>query len=979
MYWIYTTTTSLLNKLLTKIYTKQKEKQMIKKIIFAVTFLISFLGFSQQEIDLTLKYNSSLNRYEVYARPSFTQNNFTWGPSQISIVTPSNLADSPLTILSNQAGNWGDNSVIYSPSAQPQNDFHGVESGGALINLTSGVETLIFSFVLPDGCVSGLRLFNNGIDPDSSQAGMFGGDFSNTIDNGMITDVFNTTYNNNGSSCIDAIDDTPNTIIGSSGSTNVINVFDNDILNGSPVNLVDVILTELNPNPTDPLTLNPDGSVDVAPNTPAGTYTLTYQICEVGNNLNCDSAIVTVVVEAAEIIANDDNASATPFNGASGQNNVINIYTNDTLNGNSFVPSEIIYTTLTPFSNSNITVDSNGNVSIAPNTPAGTYTSTYQICEVLNPTNCDDAIITIVVEGSDIVANDDTPSNPINGTDGGVNVINVLDNDTLNGSPVDPADVILTELNPNPTDPLTLNTDGSVDVAPNTPAGTYTLTYQICEVLNPSNCDDAIVTIVVEAAEIIANDDDASTNPINGASGQNNVINIYTNDTLNGNSFVPSEIIYTTLTPFSNSNITVDSNGNVSIAPNTPAGTYTSTYQICEVLNPTNCDDAIITIVVEGSDIVANDDTPSNPINGTDGGTNVINVLDNDTLNGSPVNPADVILTELNPNPTDPLTLNPDGSVDVAPNTPAGTYILTYQICEVLNPTNCDDATVTVIVELKSFFVKVMLQGSLFGTSNGIMRDDLRLNNVIPLTEPYTELGNTGNIRFTRPDFISSEQTNAAILSVTGDNAIVDWVFVELRDPLDNTIVLHTKAALVQKDGDVVESFDGVSPLRFTGINRTSYYVAIKHRNHIGSMSNTPVTFNGNDITFDFTTSTPVSLWNENATFEGAEQVQDISGKYALWAGNTNSDRKVKYSGTLNDQSLIFNTVINHIANSFNNYNFDFVLPVYSNGDVNMDAKVKYRGVLNDSNYVFFNVITKYLLNASDLYNYDLFKEQIPN
>ena len=272
-----------------------------------------------------------------------------------------------------------------------------------------------------------------------------------------------------------------------------------------------------------------------------------------------------------------------------------------------------------------------------------------------------------------------------------------------------------------------------------------------------------------------------------------------------------------------------------------------------------------------------------------------------------------------------------------------------------------------------------MLQGSLFGTTNGIMRDDLRLNNVIPLTEPYTELGNSGNTRFVRPDFISSEQTNASVLSITGDNAIVDWVFVELRDPLDNTIVLHTKAALVQKDGDVVESFDGVSPLRFTGINRTSYYVAIKHRNHIGSMSNTPVTFNGNDITFDFTTSTPASLWNENATFEGAEQVLDISGKYALWAGNTNSDRKVKYSGTFNDQSLIFNTVINHIANSFNNYNFDFVLPVYSNGDVNMDAKVKYRGVLNDSNYIFFNVITKYLLNASDLYNYDLFKEQIPN
>jgi hypothetical protein len=42
---------------------------------------------------------------------------------------------------------------------------------------------------------------------------------------------------------------------------------------------------------------------------------------------------------------------------------------------------------------------------------------------------------------------------------------------------------------------------------PGTPAGSYTLTYQICEVLNASNCDTAVVTVTVSAASIIANDD----------------------------------------------------------------------------------------------------------------------------------------------------------------------------------------------------------------------------------------------------------------------------------------------------------------------------------------------------------------------------------------------------------------------------------------------------------------------------------------
>jgi uncharacterized repeat protein (TIGR01451 family) len=36
-----------------------------------------------------------------------------------------------------------------------------------------------------------------------------------------------------------------------------------------------------------------------------------------------------------------------------------------------------------------------------------------------------------------------------------------------------------------------------VSVAPLTPGGTYTLTYRICEILNPTNCDDALVTVEV--------------------------------------------------------------------------------------------------------------------------------------------------------------------------------------------------------------------------------------------------------------------------------------------------------------------------------------------------------------------------------------------------------------------------------------------------------------------------------------------------
>ena len=69
--------------------------------------------------------------------------------------------------------------------------------------------------------------------------------------------------------------------------------------------------------------------------------------------------------------------------------------------------------------------------------------------------------------------------------------LNVLTNDTLNGTPIVPADVTIT---PVTTGPLTVNADGTVTVAPGTPAGPYTVTYQVCENLNPANCDTADVT-----------------------------------------------------------------------------------------------------------------------------------------------------------------------------------------------------------------------------------------------------------------------------------------------------------------------------------------------------------------------------------------------------------------------------------------------------------------------------------------------------
>ena len=114
-------------------------------------------------------------------------------------------------------------------------------------------------------------------------------------------------------------------------------------------------------------------------------------------------------------------------------------------------------------------------VEVAPNTPAGNYTLVYKICEVLNPSNCDNATVTVPVSAANIDAIDDNGTS-VNGTNGGTSLANVLSNDILNGTTgIDPSKVTTTFVSSTSTGITLVGTD--VEVAAGTPAGNYTLVY----------------------------------------------------------------------------------------------------------------------------------------------------------------------------------------------------------------------------------------------------------------------------------------------------------------------------------------------------------------------------------------------------------------------------------------------------------------------------------------------------------------------
>ncbi|MFZ4545390.1 MAG: T9SS C-terminal target domain-containing protein [Saprospiraceae bacterium] len=124
-----------------------------------------------------------------------------------------------------------------------------------------------------------------------------------------------------------------------------------------------------------------------------------------------------------------------------------------------------------------------------------------------------------------------------------------------------------------------------------------------------------------------------------------------------------------------------------------------------------------------------------------------------------------------------------------------------------------------------------------------------------PLVDPYA--GVQFSSSFSHVNNPSVAATTPTVLATsTGNNAIVDWVFIELRNGVSGaTSVSYTKAALLQADGDVVDA-DGVSAVKFDAAPAGNYYIAVRHRNHLGFRTANQYALSGAVTTLDFSNNT---------------------------------------------------------------------------------------------------------------------------
>ena len=521
-----------------------------------------------------------------------------------------------------------------------------------------------------------------------------------------------------GSTPIVAKADTYTVTNGTNTTTTTGTVLDNDKLGTKTPTTTDVILTVVTTTTnvvgaTKTPTLNNDGTVTVPSGTKSGTYEIVYSICERLNPNNCATATATVKVGSTPIVAKADTYTVT--NGTNTTTTTGTVLDNDKLGTKTPTTTDVILTVVTTTTDvvgatKTPTLNNNGTVTVPSGTKSGTYEIVYSICERLNPNNCATATATVKVGSTPIVAKADTYT-VTNGTSTTTTTGTVLDNDKLGTKTPTTTDVILTVVTTT-TDvvgatktPSIDLTNGKVTVPSGTKSGTYEIVYSICERLNPDNCATTTATVKVGSTPIVAKADTYTIT--NGTSTTTTTGTVLDNDKLGTKTPTTTDVILTVVTTTTDvvgatKTPTLNNDGTVTVPLGTKSGTYEIVYSICERLNPNNCATTTATVkvfvptVATPTTIEAVNDGVTT-ITSTTGGTTP-SVLTNDKLNGVP-NPSisSVTLTWNTATPTG-FTLNPNGTISVAPNTPAGTHTISYTICAVASPTVCSTASIVVTV-----------------------------------------------------------------------------------------------------------------------------------------------------------------------------------------------------------------------------------------------------------------------------------------
>ncbi len=154
---------------------------------------------------------------------------------------------------------------------------------------------------------------------------------------------------------------------------------------------------------------------------------------------------------------------------------------------------------------------------------------------------------------------------------------------------------------------------------------------------------------------------------------------------------------------------------------------------------------------------------------------------------------------------------------------------------------------------------KIFLEGA-YDSQTHRMRTDLNSKALIPLQSPFTE--------------------NQRSVEAVPAN-VVDWVLVQLR-LAPQTTAIASRSVFLDKTGNLVETDGSTRDIPFP-VAAGSYYLVVRHRNHLAGMSSQAISLGSTASLYDFTTS-------ENRFYgsNGAASLEPTV--WGLIAGDANSD-----------------------------------------------------------------------------------------
>jgi hypothetical protein len=119
-----------------------------------------------------------------------------------------------------------------------------------------------------------------------------------------------------------------------------------------------------------------------------------------------------------------------------------------------------------------------------------------------------------------------------------------------------------------------------------------------------------------------------------------------------------------------------------------------------------------------------------------------------------------------------------------------------------------------------------------------------------------------------------------------------------------------------------------------------NYHVAVRHRNHLGVMTDAAVSLSNAPTIVDFTAST-TPIW-------GIDARKPVNGSMVLWSGEVVRNGQLSYTGSNNDRDPILVAVGSTTPNT--------TLNGYRGEDVNMNGTTSYTGSGNDRDPILVNV-----------------------